>query len=235
MTVRRNVTTPSMNQYFKCLLSLISATWAVSFSYSQNWALQPLKKNDSLLALYTWEANDQYHAAGGEIGLTKKGRFRYSAFYPLNAKEHAEGTYRIRKDTLILTSDLQSDNLKVSISYVDNVGADPLCTRLRLPVNSKGDTLYKTYYYLNNDTTFNGHYDPWFPSNIDPLTKVKSLKVMFYDTNAGSAWIPVTEPDKNIKVTVLNDSNAEDRTYRIIKDWKFKRRGNKLIDLSQKK
>jgi hypothetical protein len=56
---------------------------------------------------------------------------------------------------------------------------------------------------------------------------------MFYDTNWGSDWIPVTQTDKFLKVTVLTNVNVDDRTYKVLKDWKFKILGNRLIDLSQ--
>lgn len=225
-----------MMQCFKYLFLLATTIFVTLFSYSQNWTRQPSKaKRDSLFAVFSWEAHDQYHAAGGEIILLKNGRFRYWEFYPLNFQEHAEGTYRIKKDTLTLTSDLQSDNLKAIINYVDSIGNDTLYTRLRHPMNKKGDTLYNAYYFINNDTSVNGHYDPWFYSNIPPLTVVKSLKVMFYDTNWGSNWIPVTQPDKFLKVTVLTDVDTDDHTYKVLKNWKFKIIGNRLIDLSKKK
>lgn len=225
-----------MKRQFKYLFLIVAAIFIALFSYSQNWTKQPSKaKQDSIFAVYAWEAHDQYHAAGGEITLTKKGRFQYRSFRPLSYQEHAEGTYRMKKDTIILTSDLQSDNLKVAITYLDGVGNDTLYSRLLHPLKKDGDTLYNTYYFLNNDTSLNGHYDPSFASNIAPLTSVKNLKVMFYDTNWGSAWIPVTQPDKFLKVIVLTAVDVDDRTYKVLKDWKLKVVGNRLIDLSQQK
>jgi hypothetical protein len=222
----------SMAQLFRSSLVLIAPVFFAYTSYSQNWTKQPLKRGDeSLFAIYVWEQHDQNHGAKGEIILTKKGRFSYSAYYPLNFQEHSSGTYQIKKDTLVLTSDLQSDNLKVTISYIDDVGNDTLFTRLRYPVNKKGDSLTNTYYFINKDTSLNSHYDLWATS-IDPLTVVKSLKLMFYDTNVGSDWIPVTYPEKYLKVTVLTDINEDDRTYKVLKEWKFKLTGNKLTDLS---
>lgn len=224
-----------MKQRFKYLFLLINSFFVGFLAFGQDWTRQQSKsKKDSVLTTYVWEAHDA-HAAGGKIILLKNGRFRYSAYFPHDFQEHAEGTYWIKAGTLVLTSDLQSDNVKIAINYKDSIGNDSLYNRLLLPVNKAGDTLYNTFYFINGDSSFNGHYDPWFPSNIDPMTVVKKLRVMFYDTGVGSAWVSVTQPGKYLNVTVLSDILLDDRTYKILKDWKFKITGNKLIELSKQK
>jgi hypothetical protein len=226
----------SMLQFFKYLLIVVAGTLTASFSYCQNWTKQLLKaRGDSVSAVYAWEEYNQFHGAGGEIILTRKGRYYYSAYHPLSFQEHSEGTFQIRKDTLCLTSDLQSDNLKVAVTYIDSTETDTSYTRLSLPLNSKGEKLYNTYYFINNDSSFNGHYDPLFPANLHPLPTLKSIKVMFYDTHWGSKWIPISDSDKFIQVTVLTDLNEADRTYKVINGWRFKMSGSNLIDLSNKK
>ncbi len=220
-------------QQLKNIFLLVTATLVGHFSHSQNWTKQKTEgKQDSIFAIYGWEEHDQFHASGAKIVLSMNGRFEYVAFRPLNHEEHAEGNYLIKKDTLILTSDFQSDNLRVEISYDKEIlGDDSLYGRLLHPVNKRGDTVYNTYYFLNNDSSLNGHYDPSLSSNINPLT-LKNLKVMFYDTNLGSSWLSVTQPGKFLRVRILDDVNLTDRTYKVLKDWKFKLVGSKLIELS---
>ena len=57
------------------------------FSYSQNWTRKHLIKNgDSLFTVYALEEHDQFHGAGGEIAITKKGRFNFFEYYPLKCQ-----------------------------------------------------------------------------------------------------------------------------------------------------
>ena len=225
-----------MTQLSKYIFLIFTGVFVASFSYSQDWTKQLInKKGDSLFAVYAWEAHDDYHSASGEIILTKKARFSYSAFYPFNFHEYSEGTYRINKDTLILTSDFQSDNMKVAINYIDTTTSDTSYTRLSFPRNQKGDTLYNAYYFINNDTSVNGHYDPMLPDSRGLLTSIKSIKVRFYETDCGSDWIPINQTDKFIKVTLLADTNLNERLYKVLSGWKFKITKEKLIDLADRK
>jgi hypothetical protein len=204
----------------------------VSKTHCQDWGKKVLSKNDdSLFAVYTWDAHDNYHSAGGEIILTKKGRFKYSAFYPLNFHEWSEGAYKVIKDTLVLAGDFQLDNMKTDISYIDTLSKDSSYTRLSFPLNQKGDTLFNAFYFINNDTSANGQYDPMFPFNQKQLTSMKSIKVRFYETDCGSPWIPIDQPDKFIKVTLLTDKNLNQPLYKVINGWKFKIVKNKLINV----
>lgn len=223
-----------LNDNFKYRFLLSASIIITSLSYSQKWTKLPLKtKRDSIEAIYAWEVHDKVHSAGGEIVLKKNKRFQYSSFYPLGFHNHSEGSYRIRNGILILSSDFQSDNLDVAIRYKDDLINDTLYSKLKLPIDKKGDTLYNTYYFLNNDTSINSHYDPSFPTNIEPIRPIKSLKLIFYDTDWGSKWIPITEPNKFIQVILLTDVNPDDHNYIVIKDWKFKMAGNKMIKLSK--
>lgn len=223
-----------MTQFSRHICTCVTIIFILSKSYGQNWAKQPNTKPDSLFAVYSWEAHDDYHSAGGEIILTKSGRFSYKAFYPLNSYEYSEGDYRIKKDTLILTSDFQTDNMKVAIDYVDTTTSDSTYTRLTFPQNQNGNTLYNAYYFINGDTSVNGHYDPMLPFNRELLASIKSIKVAFYEINCGSMWIPVNQADKFIKVTLLTDKNLNEGSYKVIKNWKLKIVENKLIGLNTK-
>lgn len=222
-----------MTQFSRHICTCVAVIFILSKACGQNWTKQSDTKADSLFAVYTWEAHDDYHSAAGEIVLTKKGRFFYKAFYPLNSHEYSEGAYRIKKDTLILTSDFQADNMKVAINYVDTTTSDSAYIRLTFPQNQNGDTLYNAYYFINGDTSVNGHYDPMLPYNRELLTSIKSIKVAFYETNCGSMWMPINQADKFIKVTLLTDKNLNERSYKAI-DWKFKIVKNELIRLDQK-
>lgn len=166
--------------------------------------------------------------------LGKNGRFKYSAFYPLNYFEWSEGTYKIHKDTLVLLSDFLSNNMKVAVDYIDTTTNDTSYTRLSFPLNQKSDTLYNAFYFINEDSSTNGHFDPMLTINRELLTSIKSIKVRFYETDCGSSWIPIDQPDKFIKVTLLTDKNLNERLYKVINSWKFKIVKNKLINLSQK-
>jgi hypothetical protein len=224
-----------MTQFSIYLFIAFIFCFPTSFLYSQNWTKQFLKeKPDSLLTIYKWEQHDDYHAAGGEIILTKAGRFKYSAYFPFNKYEYSSGDYKIIHDTLILTSDFQSDNMKVDITYADTSTTNALFRRLSFPKNLKGDILSSAYYFINNDTTIKGHYDPMGTWNLNLLDSIKNLQVKFYDTDCGSAWITVNQPNKFIQVTILTDINLDEAMYKTLNS-KFKMTNNKLISLSDKK
>lgn len=223
-----------MTQFSKYLLIACIYCFSTSFSYSQNWTKQSLKdKPDSLSAIYKWEEHDDYHGAAGEIVLTKSGRFKYSAYFPFDKHEYSSGDYKISHDTLILTSDFQSDNMKIEITYADTATANTSFTRLSFPKNLRGDILSSAYYFINNDTTIKGHYDPMAPYNLNLLDSIKNLQVKFYDTDCGSAWTTINQPNKFIQVIILTDINLDEAMYKTLNS-KFKMTDNKLISLSDK-
>ncbi len=55
------------------------------------------------------------------------------------------------------------DNIKVTITYIDTTIKGNSFTRLSYPKNLKGDIFSNCYYFINNDTTIKGHYDPMAP------------------------------------------------------------------------
>ena len=126
--------------------------------YSQNWLKQDIDKSDSLYAKFSWDAHDNYHSALGEIILSKSGKFNYVSARPLMNKEFSKGFYKIIKDTLILNSELQPNNIKVSIEYLDSLNTDSAYKILNFPLNELGKPIYQAYYSLNNDTSLNNIY-----------------------------------------------------------------------------
>jgi len=223
-----------MNQLFRLTLFTVFLMLVSLWSYAQHWTEQPLnKKADSLKALYSWEVHDEFHSAGGEITLLKDGRFYYFEYHPLNYYKHSDGTYQINNGVLTLKSYLQANNLQVSVNYPGNAPSDSLSKRLGFVVNSCGDTLFNAYYFLNYDTSFKMTYDPMFPENVDPFIKLRSIRVMIYDSNLGSPWIKINYPDQIMKVTVLTNLDGKD-DYIILNNWKFKVEGKRLIELNKK-
>lgn len=202
-------------------------------SFGQTFTKQRTPKGDSLLAIYSWRESHGQHGASNDIILTKDGRFKFEAYYALGYEERSAGTYRIKRDTLILTSDYQKENIRVEISYIDSVTTDTSFTALSSPVDQNGKELIGAYYYINKDTSINGHFDPRISYNLNLLDTIKSLQVKFYSLRCSSAWVDIDRPYKFIKVTLLLDKYFDNQLYRTIEGMKFKIDKDKLIQVSE--
>jgi len=224
-----------MTQFSRYISLSFAFVFNFSLSHCQDWTKQKLQSKDTEFAIYSWEAHDEYHSAYGEIFLLKNGQFKYFSHYPLNTNEFSVGNYIIHKDTLLLTSDFQKNNMKVDISYIDSSTTDTSYTRLSFPRNQKGKILFNAYYFLNNDTSFKSHLDPKLPYNKELLNSITSLMVRFYDMDCGSDWIPISTSNKFINVTMMTDKNLDGESLYKVMNWKFKMSSDKLIAVTDNK
>lgn len=214
-------------------LVLILSTFIVKVSSAQNWKKETLnKRQDSLFAVYSWEVHDKVHGAGEQITLTKKGRFKYTGYWPLNSKKFSEGYYSIDDNIITLNSDLQFDNVKANIAYFDTTAKDPLYSRLSFPKNNKGESIFKSFYYINYDTTSKGIFDPEFLIHLNLTHSIKSIKVRFWNADFGSSWIPIQQNGKFISVKINTDENFDSYKPKVLKNWKLKIYKNRLIDFT---
>lgn len=203
-------------------------------AHAQSWNRITINKNNTdTLAIYRWEWYNDYHSAYGELDLLKSGRFVYNSERPLDFREFSEGTFTISKDTLILNSDLQADNVQIKVEYIDSTNNDTTYKRLSFLRNLDDTILWKARYMLNNDTTFRGTYYADFPLSFYPknfLSNIISLKVEL-GPGFGSSWIPIRKNNKFMKVTVLSHKDFNRYQPKVLTNYKFVLVGNKLVDI----
>lgn len=200
-------------------------------AYSQDWQKVARSINNSdTTVVYRWTANDGHHGAYGEIVLLRSGRFTYNSERPLESHEYTEGFYTFNKDTLILNSDLQSDNLPIKIEYLDTGRQD---RRLSFAYNLDSIQLWKTRYLFNNDTSMVSSYYADFPLESYPKDFLANIRTLKIEVSPGiaSQWMPVNEKAKFIKVTVLSRRNFNEYQPKVLTNYKFLRIDNKLADL----
>jgi hypothetical protein len=223
-----------MKKTIACLIFIISALPA---AHAQRWNKTKIQKNNGdTAAVYSWESHNDYHFAYGRLVLLRSGRFIYTSERPFDITAFSEGTFRINKDTLVLNSDLQADNVELKVEYIDSTNNDSSYKRLSFLTNLQDTVLWKARYQLNNDTTINGSYYAdfplsWYPKNF--LLKIFSLKVEF-GPGFGSPWIPLLAGNQFIKVTVLSDKDFNNYEPKVLTNYKFLIRGNKLVDITGK-
>ena len=221
-----------MKQLLRLSFLLLFTINFTNILYSQNWKKENINPHaDSLLAVYSWSAGNQYHTAWGKLFLFKNKRYKYSSFYPFANEEYSEGNYKFRKDTLILNSDFQANNLPIRIEYSDTDIQDRPLSFLR---NLDGVLLRQARYFLNNDTSIAGSYYADFPLTTYPkdfLTNIKTLKV---EVSPGitSQWMPIEKNKRFIIVTVLSRKDFNEYHPKVLTNYKFLELENKLIDLT---
>ena len=204
--------------------------------YSQDWKKENINPHaDSLLAVYSWSAGNQYHTAWGKLFLFKNKRYKYSSFYPFADEEYSEGNYKFRKDTLILNSDFQPNKVQVKVNYLDTSITDTAFKKINFIKNKNGKLIYNGYYLLNNDTTLNGWYDPGLPFNKNLLNSIHSLKVLFNYNDFSSAWIPILTNDKFIEVVILSDKDFDNYRNKVFTNYKFRMNKKMLVELDMRK
>lgn len=180
--------------------------------------------------IYRWSAKNDYHSAYGEIVLLKSGRFAYNSERPLAFHEYSEGFYSFKKDTLILNSDFQFDNVPIKIEYSDTAVQD---RRLSFAYNLDNVQLWKARFFFNNDTSITSSYYADFPLDLyskNFLTNIKTLKLEV-SPGIASQWMKVNENAKFIKVTVLSSKDFNEYQPKVLTNYKFLRINNKLVDL----
>ncbi len=224
-----------MNHTLNYLILVCTCLCLTLTLFSQTWEKRTVADSDSVFAIYSWKTGNQYHSAYGEIILSKSGNFNYISEAALDFKEYSSGTFSIEGDKLFLTSYLQHENIKIDISYIDSIIVDTLYKRLNFPINNKGETIKSGYYFLNNDTTINGWFDPGYPLNRHFLDSVTSLKVRFNETDFGSSWIPITRSNRFIKVKILTNQNFDDYKPKIFSNWAFQIVGSRLVEVHKGK
>jgi hypothetical protein len=224
-----------VNHNIRTLFLLCFSVLSLSSLSGQEWIKErSVKKNDSIFAIYSWRIDLKVHSGYGKIILKKGGRFFYSSEL-LGAKDYSEGRYRIKENLLTLTSDLQFDNIKFEIKYIDTTIIDSSYSRLTFPQNLKGETMYCGYYYLNWDTSWNGLYLPGFLRDPRKLDSLKSIKVGFDPNNFGTKFVTVEKSNRFIKVVILTEKNFDNYSPLVFSNWRFRILKNKLIEISKKK
>jgi hypothetical protein len=210
----------------------------IANTYAQDWQKKKNdKKIDSMYATYSRQEPYGQHPASGNLVLLKSGRFKYSSIRPIYFEQFSEGIFSIRKDTLILNSYAQPENLSVTVEYVDSLNTDSSYDRLPLPKNLNGEVL-NGYYLINSDTIANGFYVSGFPIGFNYKNLIDSmyrLKVKTRDGDFGSKWIPIAKTDKFIRVLVLTEKDFSYYKPVVITNYKFLIKGNKLVDISNSK
>jgi hypothetical protein len=211
----------------------------IANAYAQNnWQKQKVeKKPDSIYAIYSWAERMGQHGASGKLILSKSGRFTYSSSWPLANENFSEGTYSINKDTIILNSYVQPENIEIRIEYIDSLNIDKSYNRLPLPIDLKGKSVY-AYYLINNDSTDNGIFVPddiINPNFRNLIDSIYSLKVQINTTHFGSKWVTIPKNNKFIRVVVLTEKDFYYYRPEVITNYKILIKGNKLIDISNSK
>jgi hypothetical protein len=209
----------------------------VTNTFAQSWKKQSNKNMaDSVYAVYSWEVHDDVHGAYGEIILTKGRRFSYISASPLSNQEFSEGTYYLKKDTLILNSDLQYNNIMVKIEYIDSSKTDSNYKRINFPRNILGDTLTDGYYLINYDSSLSGMFFPDFPITTRDrilLDSMHHFKVKINRADFGSDWIPVQKNNKFINVIILTTKDYHDNNPKVFSNYKFLIKGDSIIEITR--
>jgi hypothetical protein len=219
----------SISHIFFSFCVLLSCTKV----YCQDWkkVFTSIKNSDTSV-IYRWVVNDDHHGAYGEIVLLKSGRFTYNSERPLEFHEYTEGAYTFKKDTLILNSEFQSDNLPIRIEYSDTGKQD---RRLSFAYNLANIQLWKARYLFNNDTSIASSYYADLPLDFYPkdfLENIRTLKIEV-SPDISSPWMPILNNKKFIHVTVLSRKNFNEYWPKVLKNYKFLIIEDKLIDRSR--
>ncbi len=179
---------------------------------------KPLSKADKANGMLVRYGNEKPDYAWLEIELFKNHTFHYKGGDDLTGNKFSEGEWVKKKDTIILNSSLDSENVPVTIKYIRSGTGAGRRSKI-MPIKNLNDSLLVlTGVLINSEASFcMPHLDTCLGV---AFKKIDSIKVCFFETGLNSKWVRVTEENYD-QLQIVADINFDPLEYRPIYNEKY--------------
>lgn len=198
--------------------SSIFLVFIVQLSYSQDLTLIKLTNEETINNVqyhYQWESTEG-HVAVIDLLLLKDHAFEYSIGSNIyNA--YSTGHWQLSKGVLTLNSDFQKGTLPIKISYRQRDGSDLEVKKIAFVKDLNNKPISYAFVYINNDSTSCMDGDMLC---IGDFEDIDSIKVVLENNGPSSKWMPVTQHEELLQITILTRHSLEN--YIILTDKKYR-------------
>jgi hypothetical protein len=179
------------------------------------------EENKSAKYHYQWESTDG-HVAIIDLFLFGDQTYKYSISSNVyNA--FSSGHWKIFKDTMTLTSNLQKDNLPIKVLYRQRDSNDFNVRKIAFLKDLNGTLVNYAFIYINNDSTSCDYGDLLCIGNYN---SIDSIRVRLENHGIYSPWVRIKPFNDLIQVIIQTTQNL--RNYIVFDEEKYLIQKNKL-------